>query len=113
MSTKVDFSTERVNLCNGFLTKVILKFLTLFNKDPFYVLCCSLLFRDNLLELRIYYESLTFSDVRQVASYDLYSLLGDVGGQIGLFLGASLLTLVEYLDLCAMVLFTKFKYRNT
>lgn len=33
-------------------------------------------FRDNLLELRIYYESLTFSDVRQVPSYDLYSLLG-------------------------------------
>ena len=39
-------------------------------------------------------------------------LAGDVGGQIGLFLGASLLTLVEYLDLCAMVLFTKYKYRN-
>jgi len=68
--------------------------------------------RDNLLELRIYYESLTFSDVKQVPSYDLYSLLGDVGGQIGLFLGASLLTLVEYLDLCAMVLFTKYKYRK-
>ena len=35
-----------------------------------------LCFRDNLLELRIYYESLTFSDVKQVPSYDLYSLLG-------------------------------------
>ena len=33
-------------------------------------------FRDNLLELRIYFESLTYSDVRQVPSYDLYSLLG-------------------------------------
>lgn len=39
-------------------------------------LSCSLRFRDNLLELRIYYESLTFSDVKQVPSYDLYSLLG-------------------------------------
>ena len=37
---------------------------------------------------------------------------GDVGGQIGLFLGASLLTFVEYLDLLAMVLFTKYKYHN-
>ncbi|RMX47500.1 hypothetical protein pdam_00002209 [Pocillopora damicornis] len=68
--------------------------------------------RDNLLELRIYFESLTYSDVKQVPSYDLYNLLGDVGGQIGLFLGASLLTLVEYLDLLAMVLFTKYKYHN-
>lgn len=41
-----------------------------------YDLSCSLRFRDNLLELRIYYESLTFSDVKQVPSYDLYSLLG-------------------------------------
>ena len=32
--------------------------------------------RDNLLELKIYYESLTYSDVKQVPSYDLYSLLG-------------------------------------
>ena len=42
----------------------------------------------------------------------LLCILGDVGGQIGLFLGASLLTFVEYLDLCAMVLFTKYKYHN-
>lgn len=68
--------------------------------------------RDNLLELKIYFESLTYSEVKQVPSYDLFSLLGDVGGQIGLFLGASLLTIVEYLDLCAMVLFTKYKYRK-
>ena len=37
---------------------------------------CCLYFRDNLLELRVYYESLTYSDVKQVPSYDLYSLLG-------------------------------------
>ena len=47
---------------------------------------------------------LTYQSIRHLS--------GDVGGQIGLFLGASLLTLVEYLDLCAMVLFTKYKYRN-
>ena len=45
--------------------------------------------------------------------HDLLSFIsGDVGGQIGLFLGASLLTMVEYLDLCAMVLFAKYKYRK-
>ncbi|EDO48656.1 predicted protein [Nematostella vectensis] len=68
--------------------------------------------RDNLIEIKIYYEDLTYFDVQQVPSYDLYSLLGDVGGQIGLFLGASLLTVVEYLDLLGMVAYTSFKYRN-
>ncbi|KAK3748779.1 hypothetical protein QZH41_013515 [Actinostola sp. cb2023] len=68
--------------------------------------------RDNLLELKIYYEDLTFKDIHQVPSYDLFSLLGDVGGQIGLFLGASLLTLVEYLDLLGMIAYTSYKYRN-
>ena len=44
-----------------------------------YFLCFDffyLYFRDNLLELRIYFESLTYSDVKQVPSYDLYNLLG-------------------------------------
>lgn len=42
----------------------------------------------------------------------LLFIVGDVGGQIGLFLGASLLTLVEYLDLLGMVAYTSYKYRN-
>lgn len=49
--------------------------ITMWSDKALRVLFC-VSYRDNLLELRIYYESLTYSDVRQVPSYDLYSLLG-------------------------------------
>ena len=52
-------------------------------------------FRDNLLELRIYFESLTYSDVRQVPSYDLYSLLGRK-----LFISFLLLYIYIYIYIC-------------
>ena len=35
-------------------------------------------------------------------------LLADVGGQLGLFLGSSLLTYVEFLDCLAMVVYTRY-----
>ena len=36
------------------------------------------------------------------------SVLGDVGGQLGLFLGSSLLTYVEFFDCLLMVIYTKY-----
>ena len=61
---------------SGIQSQVILQAIQASRKLRKLYLSCCLRFRDNLLELRIYYESLTFSDVRQVPSYDLYSLLG-------------------------------------
>ena len=58
-------------------------------------------FRDNLLELRIYFESLTYSDVRQVPSYDLYSLLGRK-----LFISFLLLSIYIYIYIYIFALFT-------
>ena len=34
---------------------------------------------------------------------------GDIGGQVGLFLGASILTLLEFIDFVARILSRKFK----
>lgn len=34
--------------------------------------------------------------------------LGDIGGQLGLFLGSSVLTYIEFLDCFVMVIYTKF-----
>lgn len=33
---------------------------------------------------------------------------GDIGGQLGLFLGTSILTYMEFFDLLAMVIYTKY-----
>ncbi|XP_077303962.1 acid-sensing ion channel 4 isoform X1 [Lithobates pipiens] len=54
--------------------------------------------RDNFLVLDIFFEALNYGTIEQKKAYDLASLLGDIGGQMGLFIGASILTVLEILD---------------
>ncbi|XP_018410441.1 PREDICTED: acid-sensing ion channel 4 [Nanorana parkeri] len=54
--------------------------------------------RDNFLVLDIFFEALNYGTIEQKKAYDLASLLGDIGGQMGLFIGASILTILEILD---------------
>ncbi|XP_052695077.1 acid-sensing ion channel 4-B-like [Crassostrea angulata] len=54
--------------------------------------------REVLLELVIYFESLGVLKVEQKPEYSLEDILGLLGGQMGLFLGASLLTLTELIE---------------
>ncbi|XP_063789937.1 acid-sensing ion channel 4 isoform X3 [Pseudophryne corroboree] len=62
-----------------------------YNKNETYI-------RDNFLVLDIFFEALNYGTVEQKKAYDLASLLGDIGGQMGLFIGASILTILEILD---------------
>ncbi|XP_068960501.1 acid-sensing ion channel 4 [Petaurus breviceps papuanus] len=54
--------------------------------------------RENFLVLDVFFEALTSESVKQRAAYGLSALLGDIGGQMGLFIGASVLTFLEILD---------------
>ncbi|XP_068102118.1 acid-sensing ion channel 4 isoform X5 [Hyperolius riggenbachi] len=54
--------------------------------------------RDNFLVLDIFFEALNYETIEQKKAYDLASLLGDIGGQMGLFIGASILTVLEIMD---------------
>uniref|UniRef100_F7C3X2 Uncharacterized protein n=1 Tax=Monodelphis domestica TaxID=13616 RepID=F7C3X2_MONDO len=53
---------------------------------------------DNVLVLDIFFEALNYESVEQQKAYEVADLLGDIGGQMGLFIGASLLTILEILD---------------
>uniref|UniRef100_A0ACB8FW12 Uncharacterized protein n=2 Tax=Sphaerodactylus townsendi TaxID=933632 RepID=A0ACB8FW12_9SAUR len=53
---------------------------------------------ENLLVLDIFFEALNYETIEQKAAYEVSGLLGDIGGQMGLFIGASLLTILEILD---------------
>eukprot|EP00795_Rhopilema_esculentum_P012217 gene12217-2846_t len=64
--------------------------------------------RDNFLKVVIYYGDLNYEYMEQIPSYDLMVLLGDIGGQLGLFLGSSVLTYIEFFDFFAMVIYTRF-----
>ncbi|XP_048049196.1 acid-sensing ion channel 4-A isoform X2 [Megalobrama amblycephala] len=54
--------------------------------------------RDNFLVLDIFFEALNYETIEQKKAYDVAGLLGDIGGQMGLFIGASVLTILEILD---------------
>lgn len=52
---------------------------------------------NNLLTANIFYESLSITEQVTSSSYDVVSLLSDIGGQLGLFLGISIISLIEFL----------------
>ncbi|PNI28074.1 ASIC3 isoform 8, partial [Pan troglodytes] len=53
---------------------------------------------ENVLALDIFFEAVNYETVEQKKAYEMSELLGDIGGQMGLFIGASLLTILEILD---------------
>ena len=59
----------------------------------------------NMLQLYIYYGSMQTSLIQQVPAYFLQELVANIGGQLGLFLGASIITLMEMLEFCVSVSF--------
>lgn len=61
-------------------------------------------FKDNFLKLVVYYEDLNFEDISEEPLYDEYRFLADIGGTLGLFLGASLLSFVELFELLVEIL---------
>lgn len=54
--------------------------------------------RDNLVFLQVGFKSLSYEMQKQQPAYDSNSLFGEIGGNMGLFLGCSLLTIFEFLD---------------
>lgn len=68
-------------------------------------------YQENFIELHIYFEHLKVHDVKQVPVYaSEKDILSNIGGQMGLLLGASLLSLLEifeYLVNCVIYLIKK------
>ncbi|XP_061175625.1 degenerin deg-1-like [Saccostrea echinata] len=50
---------------------------------------------ENFLKAVIYYEDLNYEEIREEPMYDGFQLISDVGGALGLFMGASILSFVE------------------
>ncbi|XP_072324656.1 acid-sensing ion channel 1C isoform X1 [Scyliorhinus torazame] len=62
-----------------------------FNRTEQYIM-------DNILVLDIFFEALNYETIEQKKAYEVAGLLGDIGGQMGLFIGASILTILEIFD---------------
>ena len=68
--------------------------------------------RNNLLKVSIYYTDISEVSYTEEEKYDIISILSDLGGQSGLFMGASVLSFIEILFLltsCIISYFSKIK----
>ncbi|XP_055884551.1 amiloride-sensitive sodium channel subunit alpha-like [Biomphalaria glabrata] len=55
--------------------------------------------RESFLKLNIYYRDLNFQEMKEESDYDKYQLMSDFGGTIGLWLGLSILSAFEIVQL--------------
>lgn len=65
----------------------------------------------NQLELRVYFQELNYQVIEEIPAYNYESLLGEIGGQVGLCVGASLLTVLEFFDLIIAIVGIRLGFR--
>ncbi|CAB4041522.1 degenerin deg-1-like, partial [Paramuricea clavata] len=65
------------------------------------------------LLLNIFYNELNYQRIEESFVYDEINLLADVGGQLGLWIGVSVITVFELIELFALILTRLFKRRRT
>ena len=63
--------------------------------------------RNRLLRVNIFYDSLSYTHITESVSMNGVSLLAAIGGFMGMFLGMSLMTLVEILEIFLRIILKK------
>ncbi len=73
---------------------------------------CVLCFRNNFVQVDIFYQELSYEIIEQQKAFEFLSLLSEIGGFLGLLLGASVLTVCELLDYFVMIMVAKLMNGN-
>ncbi|KAH3830223.1 hypothetical protein DPMN_103464 [Dreissena polymorpha] len=63
--------------------------------------------RDNLLLVRIYLKTLSYEVVKESYAYEIANFLSDIGGQLGLWAGFSVLSILELVELVFLLVAKK------
>ncbi|XP_070566539.1 degenerin unc-8-like [Ptychodera flava] len=58
---------------------------------------------DNLARVQIYFEELNYQSIKETPSYTEFDLCSDIGGQLGLWIGVSVITLCEMFEFFASI----------
>ncbi|XP_046584648.1 amiloride-sensitive sodium channel subunit alpha-like [Haliotis rubra] len=66
----------------------------------------------SFLKLKVYFHSLNFESVKEEPFYDTERFLSDIGGTMGLWIGASVLSLAEFLEILFELIFWCFCPRS-
>ena len=57
----------------------------------------------------IFYQELSYEEIEQNVAFEFLSLLSEIGGFLGLLLGASVLTVCELIDFVTLATINRFK----
>ena len=57
----------------------------------------------------IFYQELSYEEIEQNVAFEFLSILSEIGGFLGLLLGASVLTVCELIDFIALATVNKLK----
>ncbi|XP_055958917.1 acid-sensing ion channel 4-A [Patella vulgata] len=68
--------------------------------------------RNNVIDLRIFYDTLTVTKTEQIPELTVQGILADLGGHMGLFLGASILSVTELAEFVALYIMEWWKRRR-
>ncbi|XP_070545383.1 uncharacterized protein [Ptychodera flava] len=58
----------------------------------------------NLAQLEVYFEELTIESTTESPAYGIEDFLSDIGGTLGLYIGLSVITVAEFIELVASVI---------
>ena len=65
--------------------------------------------KESILNVNIYFDSLELTRIEQSKKMEISDLISSVGGTLGLFLGISLLSIFEFIEIVLEILFSKAK----
>ena len=68
---------------------------------------------DNFLLMNIFFDSFNYEEIVEEPLFDLTSLVSGAGGCLGLFLGASIISLIELVWLVSAILLKSFKRKSS
>ena len=59
------------------------------------------------MQVDIFYQELSYEEIEQNIAFEFLSLLSEIGGFLGLLLGASVLTVCELVDYISLIFLNK------
>ena len=66
-------------------------------------------FKKSIVSLNIYYDSFSYTIIKELAKMDIYDLISGIGGTLGLFIGISILSVVEIFEVIFLLIKAFFK----
>ncbi|XP_077869248.1 acid-sensing ion channel 2-like [Saccoglossus kowalevskii] len=65
--------------------------------------------KDNFIDIMIFYTELTYKEIQLIPAMSVWSLFSSFGGLMGLCIGASVLTLAEFIDFSLSFVFRHYR----